>query len=64
MKDTKVVAERHQLQANIMRLYAEIVSLAKLELCNHCQNFNNIVCKKDLLPITSRGEQCPYHTPY
>lgn len=66
MKESRVVAERHELQANILKLYKDTVALAQKELCGRCKRYeahfitNLPVCNVDLLPITSYGEQCPY----
>jgi len=73
MRKTTAANQREVLQQNIMKLYRDLVILSQQELCQQCWHYKSlddveginlplIVCEKDLLPITSHGEQCPYFT--
>lgn len=66
---SQAVVEREVLQQNVMRLYRDVVILARKDLCSSCRAWrvddflpgvDHPVCEHNLLPITSRGEQCPY----
>ena len=61
-KDVTDVQQKEMMQAKIVKLYEDLVDQAKAELCQQCLWFNALGkgCQHDLLPITIRGDFCPY----
>jgi hypothetical protein len=49
-----------RLQAKIRDKYPDLLEKNLVELCGRCAWFAG-TCSESLLPVTSKGENCPYY---
>ena len=50
-----------RLQARIREKYPDLLEKNLDELCGRCARFGG-VCPESLLPVTSKGENCPFYS--
>ena len=56
--------ERHAIQKAVRVKYAILIREFRLSYCKTCRySDSDDACENDLLPVTTRGEACPYHRP-
>jgi len=55
-----------QIQVKILAEYSEAeIELVRQERCVHCKHGHLVTgaCRLALLPVTTRGDMCPYYMP-
>jgi len=59
-KESKVAEDKARLRGRIIVLYPELVGKYRRELCMVCGIHAGGECHYGLVPVTGKGERCPY----